>query len=104
MIEGAQCDGVHDQERTVGAATYPSQGLQLWAGRTVGAVGEPVEVDDLVGAAEIAERLGLASSSVVRDWRRRYADFPSPVLTLRMGPVWHWPDVAAWATETGRLR
>ena len=104
MIEGAQCDGVHDQERTVGAATYPSQGLHLWAGRTVGAVGEPVDVDDLVGAAEIAERLGLASSSVVRDWRRRYADFPSPVLTLRMGPVWHWPDVASWATETGRLR
>jgi hypothetical protein len=67
-------------------------------------VGEPVDVDDLVGSAEIAERLGLASSSVVRDWRRRYADFPPPVLTLRMGPVWHWPDVAAWATETGRLR
>lgn len=68
------------------------------------AVGKSVDVDDLVGAAEIAERLGLASSSVVRDWRRRYADFPTPVLTLRMGPVWRWPDVEAWATATGRAR
>jgi hypothetical protein len=66
-------------------------------------VGSSFDVDDLVGAAEIAERLGLASSSVVRDWRRRHADFPAPVRTLRMGPLPRWPAVEAWARSTGRL-
>lgn len=61
-----------------------------------------VDIDDLVDTAEIAERLGLASSSVVRDWRRREVGFPAPVLTLRIGAIWHWPDVAAWAEATGR--
>lgn len=66
-------------------------------------VGGRFDVDDLVGAAEIAERLGLASSSVVRDWRRRHADFPHPVRTLHMGPLWNWLAVEAWACRTGRL-
>jgi hypothetical protein len=67
-------------------------------------MGSSYDIDDLVGAAEIAERLGLTSSSVVRDWRRRHPAFPAPVLVLRMGPVWHWPAVEAWAAATGRLR
>jgi len=67
-----------------------------------GGVGAKYDVDDLVGASEIADRLGLASSSVVRDWRRRHADFPAPVLVLRMGPVWSWPEVRTWARNTGR--
>ena len=50
MIEGAQCDGVHDRERTVGAATYPSQGLLVEARRTVVAVGKSVDVDFRTGA------------------------------------------------------
>ena len=66
-------------------------------------MGSSFDIDDLVGAAEIAERLGLASSSVVRDWRRRHADFPQPVRVLRMGPLWSWTAVEAWALSTGRL-
>ena len=66
-------------------------------------VGRRVDVDDLVGAAEIAERLGRGSASLIHDWRRRYDDFPPPVLQLRQGHVWHWPDVEAWARATGRL-
>ena len=62
-----------------------------------------VEVDQLVGAAEIAERLSLALPQTVHDWRRRHSDFPPPVAVLRMGMVWNWPDVAAWATQTGRM-
>ena len=58
---------------------------------------------ELVGAAEIAERLGVGTS-IVHDWRRRHAGFPQPVLRLHMGLIWAWPQVEAWAAKTGRLR
>lgn len=58
---------------------------------------------ELVGAAEIAQRLGAGRTSVVHDWRRRYPDFPKPVTTLTMGHVWVWTDVEKWAKATGRL-
>jgi hypothetical protein len=61
-------------------------------------------VDHLVGAAEIAERLGVARTQVVHSWRRRHPDFPRPVKTLRQGLVWNWPDVERWARRSGRLR
>ena len=57
----------------------------------------------LVGAAEIAERLGNKDPRVIHSWRRRYADFPAPVARLRQGLVWSWPDVRKWARRTGRL-
>lgn len=57
----------------------------------------------LVGAAEIAERLGLAHPQTVHSWRRRYPEFPQPVAQLRQALVWAWPDVARWARKTGRL-
>lgn len=66
-------------------------------------MGAKYDVDHLVGASEIADRLGLASSSVVRDWRRRHGDFPPPVLVLRMGPIWWWPQVEEWLISSGRL-
>lgn len=70
---------------------------------TVLAVADLIDPDDLVGASEIAERLGLASTSVIRDWRRRHPDFPQPILTLRLGSLWSWRAVDAWARSTGRL-
>lgn len=60
-------------------------------------------MDHLVGAAEIAERLGLSHHQTVHTLRRRDPDFPPPVATLRQAMVWAWPDVAAWARSTGRL-
>lgn len=60
-------------------------------------------MDNLVGTAEIAERLGAASPEIVYAWRRRYPDFPPPATRLRIGYVWSWPDVERWARETGRL-
>lgn len=62
-----------------------------------------VSVDDLVGAAEIADRLGLAQPQTVHSWRRRYADFPAPVAQLQTALIWVWPDVEAWARASGRL-
>jgi hypothetical protein len=61
-----------------------------------------VAVDELVGAAEIAIRLGVGKSTVVHDWRYRHPDFPQPVATLKVGLVWAWPDVEKWAKATGR--
>jgi chromosome partitioning protein len=58
-----------------------------------------VDVDDLVGAAEIAERLGLAHRETVHNWRRRYPDFPAPIAELRQGLLWSWPDVERWARQ-----
>jgi hypothetical protein len=58
---------------------------------------------ELVGTAEIAERLDLADPRVVHTWRYRYADFPEPVAHLRQAMVWRWPDVERWAVRTGRL-
>ncbi len=57
----------------------------------------------LVGAPEIAERLGLARPQVVHNWRYRHADFPVPIAELRQGNVWYWPDIEEWLRKTGRL-
>jgi hypothetical protein len=59
-------------------------------------------VDELVGAAEIAKKLGAGKSTVVHDWRRRHDDFPEPVAELQAGLVWAWPDVEKWARATLR--
>ena len=61
-----------------------------------------IDPELLVGAPEIAERLGLARPQVVHNWRYRHADFPAPVAELRQGNVWYWPDVEQWLLRTGR--
>lgn len=53
---------------------------------------DPIE---LVGVSEIAIRTGVKADTV-QAWRARHATFPEPVVVLAMGPVWVWPDVAAW--------
>jgi len=60
-------------------------------------------VSELVGTAEIADRLGLSFRETVHNWRRRYPDFPEPVAQLRQGYLWLWPDIERWARHTGRL-
>ena len=60
-------------------------------------------MDQLVGAAEIAERLGVAPRTV-HDWARRPVAFPAPVAKLKGALVWAWPDVEKWARKTGRLK
>lgn len=63
----------------------------------------PPDAYDLVGASEIADRLGKGSS-VVHDWARRHPDFPRPIVKLSMGNIWWWPSVEDWARATGRTR
>lgn len=67
-------------------------------------MGRRVDIDKLVGAEEIAERLGLSSHARVHEIRRRKPDFPAPIVTLKRAMVWYWPDVERWARKTGRLR
>jgi hypothetical protein len=66
-------------------------------------MGRRVDVNHLVGAAEIAQRLGAARAQVVREWHRRHADFPAPVARVSNTWVWYWPDIERWARRTGRL-
>ena len=67
-----------------------------------------VNVDNLVGAQEIADLLGVARPQVIHEWRRRHPDFPAPVAQLGGAGkrsafhVWNWPDVERWARATGR--
>lgn len=59
-----------------------------------------VEPDDLVTAAEIAERLGRTRESVrlLIARKRGAGTFPAPVSHLRVrNRLWRWSDVAAWA-------
>lgn len=66
-------------------------------------MGKKVDVDDLVGAAEIAERLGVKRPHLIHDWRRRYPEFPKPIIELIGILLWDWSEVQDWADSTGRL-
>jgi predicted DNA-binding transcriptional regulator AlpA len=52
-------------------------------------------VDALVGAPDIAERLGLSHPETVHNWIKRDPDFPKPVAAVSGVRAWNWPDVKA---------
>ena len=66
-------------------------------------MGRKVDVDDLVGAHEIAQRLGVARPQVIHEWRRRHRDFPKPIAALKTALIWDWREVKKWAVDSGRL-
>lgn len=66
-------------------------------------MGRKVDVTDLVGAHEIAQRLGVARPQVIHEWRRRHQDFPEPIAALKTALIWDWSDVEVWAKSTGRI-
>lgn len=51
--------------------------------------------DDLVGIYEIAE-LASVGPSAVANWRRRFDEFPEPVVVLRSGPVFNRSQITRW--------
>ena len=67
-------------------------------------MGRRVNAEDLVGAHEIAQRLGVARPQAVHLWRRRYKDFPKPVAKLKTALVWDWEEVKEWAKKTKRIK
>ena len=65
-----------------------------------------MDVDLLVSAVQVADRLGVARPTVYY-WMRTDGAFPAPVYTsagLGMTGVhlWYWPDVAAWHARRTR--
>jgi hypothetical protein len=65
-------------------------------------VGRNVDVDLLVGASDIVERLGLRRTQHVHWYYRHDSRFPEPIARIGAGSrqvlVWYWPDVEEWAT------
>ena len=51
--------------------------------------------NDLVGLQEVADLAGVTSSAVA-NWRRRFLDFPAPVVELKAGPVFSSQQVQGW--------
>lgn len=63
-----------------------------------------VDLADLIDAGEVAEALGLASRNVVSVYRRRYKDFPAPVIERPNCAHWLRSEVLAWAAAQRRTR
>lgn len=66
-------------------------------------MGKRINVKDLVGAHEVAQRLGVARPQVVHGWRRRHANFPEPIATLKTALIWDWHEVKVWASKKHRI-
>jgi predicted DNA-binding transcriptional regulator AlpA len=67
-------------------------------------MGRTVDTDDLIDAAGVAAILGLSHRNSVRVYRRRYDNFPEPVVDLGAGRclLWLRSEVESWARSTGR--
>jgi len=61
-------------------------------------VGEKVDPDDLIGAAEVQAILRLSHPSSVTTYLKRYSDFPQPVVDLSNSRVrlWRRQDIIRW--------
>ena len=60
-----------------------------------------VNTEDLIGAAEVADILGLAHHNSVSTYLRRYEDFPRPVVDLPRSRVRLWlrQDINKWRKQ-----
>jgi len=61
-----------------------------------------VDVPMIVDVTEIARRANTTAGTV-HSWRNRHADFPAPLVTLAIGPVWRWRDVERWLVKRGTI-
>jgi len=64
-------------------------------------VAPDVNTSDLIGAAEVAEIIGLSHATSVTTYLRRYPDFPQPVVDLSKSRVrlWRRQDIAEWCKQ-----
>lgn len=65
-------------------------------------VARHVDPDLLIDPAQVAGIIGLSNPRGVSVYRRRYADFPAPVVERAQCVLWMRPEVEAWAREHGR--
>ena len=61
-----------------------------------------VDPADLLNAGEVATVLGLAQREAIATYRRRYRDFPKPVIKKGTCVLWLRQEIEAWAVATGR--
>lgn len=61
-------------------------------------MGDKVDPEDLVGAAEVQAILGLSHPSSVTTYLKRYPDFPKPVVDLSASRIrlWQRQDIVGW--------
>lgn len=61
-------------------------------------MGPMVNIKDLIGAAEVAEILGLSHHNSVSTYMQRYDDFPAPVIDKSNGRIRLWlkSEIEAW--------
>ena len=55
-----------------------------------------VESTNIVGANEIAERLGMSFPNIIHAWRVRNIGFPEPTIIVSAGMLWEWNKVEEW--------
>jgi glutathione-regulated potassium-efflux system ancillary protein KefG len=69
-------------------------------------MGRLVDVDDLVDAHDVADLLGLAQTTSVHLYQRRYPDMPRPVLDRggRRARLWLRTEIMAWDRSRSRDR
>lgn len=62
---------------------------------------QKVNIKDLISAAEVAEILGLSHHNSVSTYRRRYEDFPAPVVDKSNGRIRLWlrSEIEKWGYE-----
>lgn len=57
----------------------------------------PVSPDDLLGATEAIELIGLSRQRMSQ--LRREGNFPTPFVELTCGPIWLKADLEAWLKQ-----
>lgn len=61
-----------------------------------------VDPEDLLNAAEVAEVLGLAHREAISTYRRRYPDFPQPLVKKGTCVLWNRSAIVAWSEQRRR--
>jgi predicted DNA-binding transcriptional regulator AlpA len=64
-------------------------------------MGRKVDLDDIIDARGVADMIGLAHRNAVYLYRKRYPDFPPPVLVHGRCLLWLRPDIEAWRKGRG---
>lgn len=59
---------------------------------------DDVDVSELMGPVEVAKLFGVEVNTIAQ-WRRRFSDFPAPVVTLSGTYIWRRGDIEAWGAE-----
>lgn len=50
---------------------------------------------DMAGIGDLAKKYGVIPATVC-NWAKRYDDFPEPLITISVGPIYSFKQVAKW--------